>query len=323
MAFLGSSVVGGSGRGVVVATGRATYFGKTASLMKETPHEGEFQKSIRKFSRLMLWVVLLMTLSIFAVNALLAKGIFSSFLFALALAVGITPEILPIVVTVTLSRAAVRLAREKVVVKRLVSVEDLGNIDVLCCDKTGTLTQGEVSLSDYQNLEGKRDDRVVLYGLLSSFRLPERGRALAGNPIDRAVWSHEKAKSLEAELGHYSVLGRNEFDFERRRTSVLVEERSDHPDCQGAPESVLKVCASAQVGGQDAALTPHLISSITARITAYESDGLRTIALATKTVEAKTTHPEMKSASSCLDFCFSSTRPKTVKASLDMLGSRR
>jgi Mg2+-importing ATPase len=176
-------------------------------------------------------------------------------------------------------------------------------------------------LSDYQDLEGKRDDRLVLYGLLSSFRVPERGRTLAGNPIDQAVWNHEKAKSLEAELGHYSVLGRNEFDFERRRTSVLVEERGRTTlIAKGAPESMLKICASAQVGGQSRELTSDLISSITARIAAYESDGLRTIALATKTGEAKTTSPQDEERLVLLGFLLFLDPPKkTVKASLDML----
>src|SRR5262245_8182734 len=157
-AFMSSIVGSGSGKGEVTATGRATLVGRTAKALEETPPETDFQKNIRAFSTLLFRITLLMTAFVFLVNALFGRGLADSFLFALALAVGITPEALPVVVTIALSTGAVRMARAKVIVKRLIAVEDLGNVDVICCDKTGTLTQGQQTLHGFVNTSGESDD---------------------------------------------------------------------------------------------------------------------------------------------------------------------
>jgi len=184
-AFLGTTVASGYGEGVVFATGRDTVLGHTAATLAACHPETDFQRNIRRFSDLLFKVTLAMTAFVFLANAVLAKGLFDSFLFALALAVGITPEALPVIVTIALSRGALRMAKAKVIIKRLVSVEDLGNIDVLCCDKTGTLTQGEVALADYADLAGTRDRAIVLYGLLCSAPEAAEGLATPGSSIRR------------------------------------------------------------------------------------------------------------------------------------------
>src|SRR5262249_32276510 len=143
-----------------------TFFGKTASYLKEPEAVSDFEKSIGDFSKLLLKIILGMTVVIFGINALLQHGYLESFLFALALAVGITPEALPIIITISLSKGAQKLAKAHVVVKKLASIEDLGNMDILCTDKTGTLTEGKLSLETYLNAEGKSDDQVLLYSML-------------------------------------------------------------------------------------------------------------------------------------------------------------
>jgi P-type Mg2+ transporter len=138
-AYLGTAVVSGYGVGEVTATGGATLFGRSARLLEGPPVESDFERGIRRFSNFLVKVILLLTAFVFLANALLGKGWFDSFLFAVALAVGITPEVLPAIVAISLANGALRMARDQVVVKRLASVEDLGNVDVLCCGKTGTL----------------------------------------------------------------------------------------------------------------------------------------------------------------------------------------
>ena len=278
MVFMGTSVVGGAGYGIVVTTGKNTFFGKTAEYLKEEP-EGDFQKNIRKFSNLLLKIILIMTIFIFITNSIFGKGIFQSFLFAIALAVGITPEALPVIITITLSRGASRMAKEKVIVKKLVSIEDLGNIDTLCCDKTGTLTEGTVSLKGYVDLEGQKSNKLVLYGLLCNSLEGKKSE----DPIDSAIWDSEEAKKLTAELKNYEVIDKYEFDFERRRMSVLVKsKRGNLLITKGSPESILKVCRSAIIDGEKRELSGALIRKINNKILKYEENGYKVIAVAEK-----------------------------------------
>jgi P-type Mg2+ transporter len=287
LAFMGTAVAGGAGEGVVIATGARTRFGRSAAL-EQHPHETEFQRSIRRFSDFLLIVILAMTAFVFLANALLGKGTFDSLLFAIALAVGITPEALPVIVTIALSNGALRMAREKVVTRRLLSVEDLGNVDVLCCDKTGTLTEGTVSLVEYVDVEGARDLDVLRLGLLTG---RSRGRAATAiAALDRALWRSPDARPLRAALSGERVLHRNEFDFQRRRLSVVARE-NDHLALvvKGAPESVLAVCRSAVVNGAPQPLTAALAAGLQQRVTTYEAQGYRVLAVAEKTVPAADT----------------------------------
>jgi Mg2+-importing ATPase len=319
--FMGTSVVSGSGLGLVIATGKNTFFGKTSSFIKKTPHEGDFQRNVKKFSNFLLKVILFMTVFIFASNALLHKGIFESFLFALALAVGITPEVLPIIMTITLSKGSLRMAKEKVVVKRLVSVEDFGNIDILCCDKTGTLTEGEISLSDYADLDGQKDEKLVLYGLLCNSAFLAKGKKVFGNPIDKAVWQAPQSARLEPEFKHFVSMDRNEFDFERKRMSVLV--KNDNVKtliAKGAPESVVEICRTATLQGHAKALTPELTSAVLKKIDEYEANGYRVIVLADKLLDKEKIEIEDERDLNLLGFLLFLDPPKAaVKKSLKIL----
>jgi Mg2+-importing ATPase len=243
MAFMGTIVSSGRGTGVVVSVGKDTFLGKTASVLKEKPPETEFQKQTKKFSQFLFKVILVMTVFVFLANSLMNKGILESFLFAVALAVGITPELLPAIMTITLSEGALRIAKKKVIVKRLMSVEDLGNIDTLCADKTGTLTKGEFSLVDYSDLEGKRDINIIIKALLCTSGELQGNKTLATNPTDKALWKSKVAKGNRNKLNAYKLLDENEFDYTRRRVSALVEKNNERTlVVKGSIESMIEVC---------------------------------------------------------------------------------
>lgn len=290
VAFMGTSIASGYGEGVVITTGERTLFGRTAATTERRPRETEFQRSIRRFSDLLLVVILVMTAFVFAANALLGKGVFDSLLFAIALAVGITPEVLPVIVTIALSNGALRMAREKVVTRRLMSVEDLGNVDTLCCDKTGTLTTGTVSLHDYLDVDGARDPDLVRASLLCASGTARSGAATGANALDSAVWRSEAAQPLLPTLGRWQVVDRNEFDFERRRMSALVRDGDDAALLvKGSPEAVLAVSTGVRRGGRQVPLTPDLKAELQQRFTGYEDQAYRVLALARKAMTREET----------------------------------
>jgi Mg2+-importing ATPase len=241
-AFMGTVVRGGTGEGVVVRTGRETAFGRIAARLGEQHQETAFQLGLRDFSGLLVQVTAVLTISIFVINAALQRPILESALFALAIAVGLTPQLLPAIVTISLSTGARRLARKSVIVKRLVSIEDLGNIEVLFTDKTGTLTAGELSFSAALDPAGQPSSDVLLLGLLCNSATVEGATAVGGNPLDRALWEAPEAR--EAPVSNYKRLAEAPFDYDRRLMSVLVQRPggSARIITKGAPESVLERC---------------------------------------------------------------------------------
>jgi Mg2+-importing ATPase len=241
-AFMGTVVRGGTGRGVVVRTAKDTAFGQIAARLGEQQEETAFQLGLRDFSGLLVQVTATLTVSIFVINAALQRPILESALFALAIAVGLTPQLLPAIVTISLSTGARRLAKKSVIVKRLVSIEDLGNIEVLFTDKTGTLTLGELSFSAALDPVGQPSSDVLLLGLLCNSATVEGGLAVGGNPLDRALW--EATEAREASVSGYKRLAEAPFDYDRRLMSVLVQrpDGSARIITKGAPESVLERC---------------------------------------------------------------------------------
>jgi Mg2+-importing ATPase len=287
---LGSAVASGYGRGVVIATGRATALGRTAHLLEVKPAATDFERGLRRFSDFLVLIVLGLTAFVFLANAAQGKGWLDSFLFALALAVGITPEVLPIIVTLTLARGALRMARDQVVVKRLGSVEDLGNIDILCCDKTGTLTAGEFTLRDYRSVDGRQDPRILIHGALAGSTAMGVPVAPAANPTDRATWNSDALASRREELARYQVLDRNAFDFRRRRASALVTgEGRRFLVVKGAADAVLSACGRMGSGGCPTPLTPECRARLEAQVVAYEEDGYRVLAVADRDFDGDVT----------------------------------
>ena len=243
-ALMGTVVHAGSGRGVAVATGTRTQFGRIAAGLSTHQTETEFQVGLRKFSMLLVYVAGTLTTGIFVVNVALHKPIIDALLFSLAIAVGITPQLLPAVVSTSLAAGSRRLARRKVLVKRLVCIEDLGDVDTLFTDKTGTLTEGRISFLRAVPADGGSAQEALRWSLLCTEVTAEAGRADGGNPLDAALWRSEAAAALEPALADFATVSVLPFDHERRMVSVLVRatDRSKTLITKGAPETVLDRC---------------------------------------------------------------------------------
>jgi Mg2+-importing ATPase len=245
-AFMGTIVHEGAGRAVVVATGRSTAFGGIASGLEERATASAFQQGLSRFSILLVRVAGVLTVTIFVLNILFHKPILDALLFSLAIAVGITPELMPAIVTVGLSSGSRALARKRVLVKRLVAIEDLGNIQILFTDKTGTLTDGAITFDRSLGVDGAPSDIPLRWGLVCNESTLGTDGPVGGNTLDQALWASPHAAEL-ARLADgpsaYNRIGRLPFDHERQLESVLV----DGPDgrlliTKGAPENVLARC---------------------------------------------------------------------------------
>ena len=245
IAYMGTTVRGGSGRGIVLQTGSRTAFGKIAIRLGERQPETVFQRGLRSFSILLVRVTAVLAGGIFVANSLLGRPILESALFSLAIAVGLTPQLLPAIVTVSLASGARNLARKRVVVKRLISIEDLGNIEILFTDKTGTLTEGRISFQEAIDPAGASADEVLRFGLLCAAG-DQSDPTASGNALDAALLS------AGAPPAGYRPIDQLPFDHERRLMSVLV----DAPDgrrllvTKGAPESLLVRCVGVPAAAQ-------------------------------------------------------------------------
>jgi P-type Mg2+ transporter len=271
LVFLGTSVVSGTATAVVLATGRDTAFGDIVERLAARPEETEFERGTRRFGMLILKTVIFLVLFILLVNLATGRDAFQSFLFAVALAVGLTPEFLPMITTVTLAQGAIRMAREKVIVKHLPSIQNLGSIDVLCSDKTGTLTAGTMSLGASLDPLGAPADRALLLGHLSS-----EHQSGIHSPLDAAI--------LAREVGGAAGFAKTDeipFDFERRRLSVVVERGGERLlVTKGAPEGVLDASSSYEVGGEVRALDAAARARCLETFRAVSERGLRVLAVA-------------------------------------------
>ncbi len=276
-AFMGTVVRTGSGRGVVVQTGRNTAFGRIAVRLGEAHEETGFQVGLRHFSVLLVQVTAVLTISIFVINAVLQRPLLESALFALAIAVGLTPQLLPAIVTVSLSTGARHLARKSVIVKRLVSIEDLGNIEVLFTDKTGTLTEGEITFSAALDIAGNPSSDVLLDGLLCNSAVRDAGSVVGGNPLDRALWDAPGAAS--SPVSGYARLAEAPFDYDRRRMSVLVQDGSGRRMImtKGAPESVLACCHEVAADARTLLDAQFEAGSRIIAVATRDADGLSTL----------------------------------------------
>ncbi|HEY0229223.1 MAG TPA: HAD-IC family P-type ATPase, partial [Mycobacterium sp.] len=240
LAFMGTIVSAGDGLGAVYATGVDTEFGRIAAGLGERQPETEFQAGLRRFSYLLLWVALTLTVLILVTNLLLRRPVIDSVLFALAIAVGITPQLLPAVVSTSLATGSRRLARLKVLVKRLVCIEDLGDIDILITDKTGTLTEGRISLVDAVDPTGTHNDAVLRAGLLAT-DVDAASGGVSANAMDTALWESPAAEGLLTASAHR--IATLPFDHARRATSTLLDDGGSRVlVVKGAPEQVLQKC---------------------------------------------------------------------------------
>ena len=236
--FMGTHVVSGSARALVIRTGKETEFGKVSERLKLRPPETEFERGVRRFGYLLMEITLVLVIAVFAINVYFARPVLESFLFALALAVGLTPTLLPAIISINLAHGAKRMALNKVIVKRLASIENFGSMNVLCSDKTGTLTEGMVKLHSALSVDGHESEKVLRYAFLNASY--ETGFM---NPIDEAI-----RKYRPFDLSGYQKLDEVPYDFIRKRLSILISKGDTHlMVTKGALSNVLTVCSSAEI----------------------------------------------------------------------------
>jgi len=277
--FLGSNVESGAGTAVVVHTGTRTYFGALAASIAGERQLTSFDKGVNDFTWLMIRFIGVMVPTVLLINGLSRGNWVEAFLFAVAVAVGLTPEMLPMIVTVNLSKGAIAMAREKVIVKRLNSIQNLGAMDVLCTDKTGTLTEGRIVLERHLDVRGHDSERVLHYGYLNSYH-----HTGLKNLMDEAILDHEELEDRLEAKEKYRKIDEIPFDFVRRRMSVIVEDASGMNTliCKGAVEEVLGLCLTADIKGTITPLTPEDIATGQRIVHGLNAQGFRVIALAYK-----------------------------------------
>ncbi|WP_375772552.1 magnesium-translocating P-type ATPase [Archangium gephyra] len=269
--FMGTSIISGTARALVFATGARTTVGDIAHALAEPVPSTTFERDTRHFGLMLMRLTVLLVLFVLLVAVQAHRPLLESFLFAVALAVGLTPELLPMVLSVTLSRGAMRMAARQVIVKRLSAVHDLGSMDVLCTDKTGTLTEARIRLERHEDAAGRESEQVLRWAWLNSHF--ESGLR---SPMDEAILAH-----TEVEAGGWKKVDEVPFDFERRRVSVLLENEGRRVlVVKGAPEDVLACCTRYELDGVPHALDAEARKRVLARFEALGAEGFRVLAVA-------------------------------------------
>jgi Mg2+-importing ATPase len=281
--FMGTSVESGTATAVVVTTGVNTYLGSMAGSITEEPPPTSFDQGLSRFTWLMIRIMAVMVPLVFLINGFTKHDWKSAFFFALAVAVGLTPEMLPMIVSVCLSKGALAMSRKKVIVKRLNSIQNFGGMDVLCTDKTGTLTEDRVVLQRHCNVAGVETDEVLLDGyLISHFQTGLK------NLLDRAILSSPDFHG-QAVVERYKKLDEIPFDFTRRMMSVLVQNPEGKTILltKGAPEEVFHQCSQFELDGKLSPMDPSLIMGLKEEYASLSDDGFRVLAVATKELPGK------------------------------------
>jgi Mg2+-importing ATPase len=283
--FMGTSVVSGSATALVVGTGSRTYLGALTerAVAAEAPDGNAFQQGINRVSWLLIRFMAVMVPAVLLLNGFTKHDWLQALLFALAIAVGLTPEMLPMIATTTLAKGAVLLARRKVIVKRLDAIQTLGAMDVLCTDKTGTLTQDRIALKQAIDAFGQPSDEVLRWAYLNS-----HFQTGLKNLLDVAVLQHADLHHTLVRPGDWQLVDEIPFDFQRRRMSVVLAQGGQAPQlvCKGAIEEVLAACSQVQQGDAVRPLAPDELARIAAVTARLNDDGLRVVAVARKTLPA-------------------------------------
>ncbi|GKT07535.1 magnesium-translocating P-type ATPase [Desulforhabdus sp. TSK] len=270
--FFGSSVNSGAARGVVVHTGTRTIFGSISQRLTERREETSFDRGVRSFTWLMIRFMVVMVCAVFSIVGMTKGNWEEALLFALSIAVGLTPEMLPMIVTVNLAKGALTMAKKKVIVKRLPAIQNFGAIDVLCTDKTGTLTQDRVILKRHMDIVGHESEDVLNYAYLNSYY--QTGMR---NLIDRAILEHTDLNVEE----NCTLVDELPFDFQRRRMSVVVDYEGDHVlICKGAVEEIYAICGQYQNGDEVYPLIDMIREDLFEDVEELNKDGYRVLGIA-------------------------------------------
>lgn len=278
--FMGTSVASGTATAVVVKTGGSTSYGEIVKTSIERRPETEFEKGLRKFGMLVMQVTLMLVIFVFFVNALLKRDVLESLLFAIALAVGLTPELLPMIVSVNLSKGAVDMSKKDVIVKRLASIQNFGSMDVLCADKTGTLTENKVALILHIDARGKESEKVLQYSFLNSYH-----QTGIKTPLDEAIMKH-KHKGIAG----FKKIDEIPFDFVRKRSSIVVQSKKERIlITKGAPEEIFKICRRYEVNGKVNLLNSGMAKQIEEEYQKLSTDGFRVLGISYRKVKERKT----------------------------------
>jgi len=288
IAFLGSNVESGAGTAVVVLTGDRTYFGSLAASIVGERELTSFDKGINRFTWLMIRFIAVMVPLVFLLNGFSKHDWLEAFLFALAVAVGLTPEMLPMIVTVNLSKGALAMARKKVIVRRLNAIQNFGAIDELCTDKTGTITEGRIVLEKHIDVHGDPSERVLIYGYLNSYH-----HTGLKNLLDEAVLAHTEFEERVQAEHKYRKIDEIPFDFVRRRMSVVVEDATGLNTliCKGAVAEVMALCTRVEVDGHVLDVLPEHDARRRVLVDDLNAQGFRVVAVAYKEIPGGTDEP--------------------------------
>ncbi len=275
--YTGTSVVSGSAIAVVIGVRTETYYATISKTLQVKPPENSFNRGIKRTTWLLLSFMFVMVPIVFIINGITKNDWLSALLFAISVAVGLTPEMLPMIVTSNLARGASRMSKAKVVVKKLEAIQNLGAINVLCTDKTGTLTNDKIELVDYQLLNNKKDDRLLTYLYLNSYF-----QTGLKNPLDKAIIHYIDNHHLSSFKDDYQKIDEIPFDFNRRKLTVVVSGKDKHHTliCKGAIEEIIKNCTRIEYKGKVEKITEEHLRMISATAERMNSEGLRVIALA-------------------------------------------
>lgn len=277
--FLGSNVESGSATGVVIHTGEQTYFGSLAATIVGQRELTSFDKGVNRFTWLMIRFIAVMVPAVFLINGFARHNWVEAFMFAVAVAVGLTPEMLPMIVTVNLSKGALAMARKKVIVRRLNSIQNLGAMDVLCTDKTGTLTEGKIVLEKHLDVHGHDSERVLQYGYMNSYY-----HTGLKNLMDEAILDHGHLEEDLKVKTDYRKIDEVPFDFVRRRMSVIVEDNKNQQTliCKGAVEEIMRLSSRVEVEGKVLDVQPEHDTHRKKLVQDLNAQGFRVVAVAYK-----------------------------------------
>jgi Mg2+-importing ATPase len=290
--FLGTSVISGSATAIIVKTGKETEFGKIASKLVSGNVETEFDKGINKFGYLIMKVTIFLVLFIFLFNSLLKHNVLESFLFSIAVAVGLTPELLPMIISVTMAQGSLKMAKKGVIVKKLSSISNFGSMDILCTDKTGTLTEDKIKLVKYTDVFGKDFSKVFHYAYLNSFH-----HTGIKNPLDEAVLEF-KDINMDMDIKAYKKIDEIPFDFARRRMSIVAEKAGKRIIItKGAPEEIFRNSKYYYSAGKKMLLNDDVLEKIKKQYHKFSMEGYRVLAVAIKQVPKNKTVYDKKDES--------------------------
>ena len=281
--FLGSNVESGSATAVVIHTGDRTYLGALAASIVGEREMTSFDLGVNKFTWLMIRFIGVMVPAVFVINGLSRHDWVEAFLFAVAVAVGLTPEMLPMIVTVNLSKGAIAMAGKKVIVKRLNSIQNIGAMDVLCTDKTGTITEGRIVLERHMDVNGRESERVLQYGYMNSYY-----HTGLKNLMDEAILDHGHLEEDLKVKTNFRKIDEIPFDFNRRRMSVILEDKQDQHIliCKGAVEEITNLSTTVEIDGKALSVKPEYAAQRKQLVSDLNAQGFRVVAIAYKVMPA-------------------------------------